>query len=179
VFLFRSASLGYTPLVIANMHGRVAISVQSPATGKSEALMIAISAGSAATLAFLAAGILPAAAFPAAGAHQAGGGNSSIELVGHRGECFCRPYWIEEVYDAHSDRHIAHMRYAPGYHPSVDRYYYWYNRPYTYVSRPRASHSKHVAWCRARYKTYDAKTDTFVGKGMKKYRCNSPYDGRR
>ncbi len=31
----------------------------------------------------------------------------------------------------------------------------------------------------ARYKTYNATTDTFVGKGMIKYRCNSPYDGRR
>ena len=75
------------------------------------------------------------------------------------------------------------MRYAPGYHPSVDRYHYWYNRPYAYnyADRPLAgaSHSKHVNWCRARYKTYNAKTDTFVGKGMTKYRCNSPYDGRR
>jgi hypothetical protein len=37
----------------------------------------------------------------------------------------------------------------------------------------------HVQWCKARYKTYNPRTDTFIGKGRKKYRCNSPYDGRR
>jgi Mrp family chromosome partitioning ATPase len=41
------------------------------------------------------------------------------------------------------------------------------------------SSKKHVKWCRARYKTYNASTDTFVGKGGRKYRCNSPYDGRQ
>lgn len=43
----------------------------------------------------------------------------------------------------------------------------------------RTSNSKHIKWCKARYKTYNVKTDTFIGKGKKKYRCNSPYDGRR
>ena len=35
-----------------------------------------------------------------------------------------------------------------------------------------------VAWCSERYRTYDPATDTFIGKGHKHYRCNSPYDGR-
>lgn len=47
------------------------------------------------------------------------------------------------------------------------------------AKRVRTSNSKHIKWCKARYKTYNVKTDTFIGKGKKKYRCNSPYDGRR
>ena len=47
------------------------------------------------------------------------------------------------------------------------------------MPRQRVSNSRHVKWCKARYKTYNVKTDTFIGKGKKKYRCNSPYDGRR
>lgn len=51
--------------------------------------------------------------------------------------------------------------------------------PYGYAPRYAGTSSrKHVNWCRNRYKTYNARTDTFVGKGMKRYRCNSPYDGR-
>ena len=145
--------------------------------------MIGISVGSAASVAFLAASILSAAAFPVAGVHRTSGGNSSIELAGYRDECPRRPYCMEEIYDPVSDRHISRMRYAPGYHPSDDRYHYWYSPPYAcnYAYRPqaRASHSKHVDWCSARYKTYNAEADTFVGNGMIKYRCNSPYDGRR
>jgi hypothetical protein len=58
-------------------------------------------------------------------------------------------------------------------------YYYgggYYEAP---VEKVRTSNSKHIKWCKARYKTYNVKTDTFIGKGKKKYRCNSPYDGRR
>lgn len=54
---------------------------------------------------------------------------------------------------------------------------YYYGRYHKH--REHASSSKHVKWCRARYKTYNAKTDTFIGKRNKRYRCNSPYDGRR
>ena len=54
----------------------------------------------------------------------------------------------------------------------------WYGNGY-YPRRQHVSSKKHVRWCRNRYKTYNAKTDTFIGKGRKAYRCNSPYDGRR
>ena len=54
----------------------------------------------------------------------------------------------------------------------------YYDRGYE-PRRERVSNKKHVKWCKARYKTYNPKTDTFIGKGKKKYRCNSPYDGRR
>ena len=54
----------------------------------------------------------------------------------------------------------------------------YYDRRYD-RQRERVSNKKHVRWCKARYKTYNPNTDTFIGKGKKKYRCNSPYDGRR
>jgi hypothetical protein len=55
----------------------------------------------------------------------------------------------------------------------------YYDDYYDYGQQPGVSSKKHVKWCRARYKTYNASTDTFVGKGGRKYRCNSPYDGRQ
>ncbi|MFO1120790.1 MAG: BA14K family protein [Hyphomicrobiales bacterium] len=64
--------------------------------------------------------------------------------------------------------------YGGGYYGGYDDY----DDDYVVVTK-RVSHSKHVKWCKARYKTYNPKTDTFIGKGKKKYRCNSPYDGRR
>ena len=48
-----------------------------------------------------------------------------------------------------------------------------------YPRRERVSNRRHVRWCTSRYRTYNASTDTFIGKGKRKYRCNSPYDGRR
>lgn len=58
--------------------------------------------------------------------------------------------------------------------------YAWgYGDVYRYERRHyRASSRKHHKWCQARYKTYNPRTGLFVGKGKKKYRCNSPYDGR-
>lgn len=34
---------------------------------------------------------------------------------------------------------------------------------------------KHVAWCAKRYKTYNARTDTFISYKHGKKRCNSPF----
>jgi hypothetical protein len=31
-----------------------------------------------------------------------------------------------------------------------------------------------VAWCKQRYRTYDARTNTFVGRGYKRYQCRGP-----
>jgi hypothetical protein len=63
-----------------------------------------------------------------------------------------------------------------GYYGGYGGGYYPYGYAPRYASGGTSSR-KHVNWCRSRYKTYNAKTDTFVGKGMKRYRCNSPYDG--
>jgi hypothetical protein len=32
----------------------------------------------------------------------------------------------------------------------------------------------HTAWCKARYKTYNATTDTFIGNDLRPHRCISP-----
>jgi hypothetical protein len=55
----------------------------------------------------------------------------------------------------------------------------YYDDYYDNEQQTGVSSKKHVKWCRARYKTYNVSTDTFVGKGGRKYRCNSPYDGRQ
>jgi hypothetical protein len=67
---------------------------------------------------------------------------------------------------------------------------YWYQKPFKvyrygdfkHGHRHHHAHhhhrSKHAAWCSGRYRSYNPSTDTFVGKGHKHYRCNSPYDAR-
>jgi len=36
--------------------------------------------------------------------------------------------------------------------------------------------SRHVAWCRGRYRSYNPNTNTFTGYDGLQHRCNSPYD---
>ena len=86
-----------------------------------------------------------------------------------------RPYYIEKSCDAYDLRCSARMVYAPGENPGLARYgSYWYP-PAT--RRVRVFNEDHAAWCAARYRTYDASSDTFVGKGYRRYRCHSPYNG--
>lgn len=33
----------------------------------------------------------------------------------------------------------------------------------------------HVQWCLSRYRSYDTRTDTWLGNSGRRYRCNSPY----
>lgn len=57
--------------------------------------------------------------------------------------------------------------YAYGYAP----YYRPYNyRPY-YASRGNA----HVRWCLNRYRSYDPRSNTFLGYDGDRHRCKSPY----
>lgn len=115
-----------------------------------------------------------------------------------------KPYVIEKDCTYGHDRCRARMDYAPHQHAMVVRPgSYWYQKPFLvhsygdyryhrlYHRRPHHHHGhhhhgyhhhhghhhgKHVAWCSGRYRTYDPETDTFVGKGHRRYRCNSPYD---
>lgn len=53
-----------------------------------------------------------------------------------------------------------------------------YNRGYHsggHSSRGNLGIRRHVAWCAKRYKTYNARTDTFISYRHGKKRCNSPY----
>lgn len=100
-----------------------------------------------------------------------------------------KPYVIEKNCTEGFDYCRARMDYAPHQRAMVVRPgSYWYQKPFQiyrygdfkhgHKHRHAASHaSRHVSWCSERYRTYDPATDTFIGKGNRHYRCNSPYDG--
>ena len=65
---------------------------------------------------------------------------------------------------------------------------YYYNRPWwlaapligttVILSTPRVvfrGGSRHVAWCRAQYRSYSARTNTWIAFSGDVRRCNSPY----
>lgn len=86
-----------------------------------------------------------------------------------------RPYFIQKSCNDHDLDCSARMIYAPGENPGRARYgSYWYPPATRHV---RVFNEHHAAWCAYRYRTYDAWSDTFVGKGYKRYRCASPYRG--
>lgn len=86
-----------------------------------------------------------------------------------------RPYYIETSCDMDGLDCTARMVYVPGGNPGTARYgSYWYPRATRHV---RLVNEDHVNWCLARYRTYDPRSNTFVGKGYRHYRCDSPYDG--
>ena len=109
----------------------------------------------------------------------------------HHGIKVWKPYVIEKncVDDFYHCK--VRMDYAPFQRSMVVRPgSYWYQKPFQiyrygdfkhgHKHRHKQSHhgSRHVAWCSGRYRSYDPATDTFVGKGHRHYRCNSPYDAR-
>ena len=94
-----------------------------------------------------------------------------------------KPYVIEKncVEDFNYCR--VRMDYAPFQHATLAKPgSYWYQKPFQHYHYYDHLHdtvsTSHEAWCSERYRTYDPASDTYVGKGMKRYRCNSPYDGR-
>lgn len=109
---------------------------------------------------------------------------------GYHGGHYNRPYY----------RHGYHPRYRPGYYNGYRgprcrswsnscRFYYggwYYNSPWWTVpvigagvvalANGTGNGSRHKAWCQGRYKTYNAKTNTYVASNGKRKQCNSPYD---
>jgi hypothetical protein len=69
---------------------------------------------------------------------------------------------------------------------------YWYATPWWLLTIPFAAAagaaavaspgyyggSAHVRWCSDRYRSYDPRSNTWVGYSGRVYQCNSPYDGR-
>jgi hypothetical protein len=85
-----------------------------------------------------------------------------------------RPYVIEMNCDDNFEHCQPRMSYAPGQHAGLaGPGSYWYQYPHQFRGHHR--HDRHVAWCADRYRTYDPHTDTFIGRGYKRYRCVSPY----
>lgn len=150
--------------------------------------MFKILVSSVAALAFMASDILPIAAMPIPKISQMT--NAKIVTDGMATEVSSRRDYYYKKKRRHNRPHI-YFYYNPWpyyYQPYRDpffygRYPYWndyYFDDYDYDYRPRMriSHNKHTKWCKAHYRTYNVKSDTFVGKNRKRYRCNSPYDRR-
>jgi hypothetical protein len=53
-----------------------------------------------------------------------------------------------------------------------DRFGYYYPD----YSDDEGYSSAHYRWCRKRYRSYDARTNTFMGNDGRRHRCDSPYD---
>jgi BA14K-like protein len=120
-----------------------------------------------------------AAAIPAvkqfAGGDVINGGNSLLVEVAYR--CWSgRPCW-----DRH--RHGNRYRYRYG---RYNHYYggYYYSNPWWLVSVPiviggsryrGGGSSRHVAWCYDRYRSYNARTNTWVSYSGNVNQCISPY----
>ncbi len=43
------------------------------------------------------------------------------------------------------------------------------------ATTPTGQTSDHVRWCAERYRSYDPRTDTYMGYDGYRHRCNSPY----
>ena len=104
-----------------------------------------------------------------------------------------KPYVVEKNCVDDFYRCKVRMDYAPFERSMVVKPgNYWYQKPfkvYRYGDFEHGDHhhhhhaynhsgSRHVAWCSDRYRTYNPETDTYVGKGYRHYRCDSPYDAR-
>ncbi len=145
--------------------------------------MIKILVSSTAALAFIASSVLPVAALTVPRTGQMPDVNS-VTVVKHRGDSEWwykkkRRYSRPRVYFYYNPWPYYGYRYDPHYYrrgPYWNDYFYDYD--YFYRPRVRFSHSKHVKWCRAHYRTYNVRTDKFTGRGGKKYWCDSPYDRR-
>jgi hypothetical protein len=83
------------------------------------------------------------------------------------------------------NRHGQRYRYRrPGY--AYYRDGYWYGSPWwlgaatgaiigsAIVGSAAASSDAHIDYCLSRYRTYDPQTDTYIGKGGRRYRCVGP-----
>jgi len=75
------------------------------------------------------------------------------------------------------DRHRHGPRYKhrrPGF-----RFYfggYWYSNPWWSYSVPRRYYvNRHVEWCLGRYRSYNPRTDMYLGYDGHYHRCRSPY----
>jgi hypothetical protein len=103
-------------------------------------------------------------------------GISPPAVASHRPLRVDRPYVIEKTCNPEFKQCHPRMKYAPGQHAGLaGAGSYWYQHAYGHYHG--YSRSKHARWCASRYRTYDPGSDTFVGKGYTRYRCNSPYDG--
>ena len=75
------------------------------------------------------------------------------------------------------DRHRHGPRYKhrrPGFRFHFGGY--WYSNPWWSYSAPRRYYvNRHVEWCLGRYRSYNPRTDMYLGFDGHYHRCRSPY----
>ena len=132
----------------------------------------------------IAASAVPANAFTAAAPAVKAGISSEllpgVTFAKHRKKK--RVKWLyHRKYHGHRKRHRDHIfRFHLGgyYYPYpfwqniYDDGYWYYADDFDYGSDYKA----HVWWCLNRYRSYDIRSDTFMGYDGRRHRCNSPYD---
>jgi hypothetical protein len=53
---------------------------------------------------------------------------------------------------------------------------YWYNNPWWFYSVPRRHYgNRHIEWCLGRYRSYNPRTDMYLGYDGRYHYCRSPY----
>ena len=123
-----------------------------------------------------------AAAVGSAQAQSAGAMTAPALAIGHSAEAAATAELVGHRYHRrHYRRHDRHgggvyFRFGGGSFSLTvppPRYYPRYRRHYDY---PRASYSRHVDWCYARYKSYRHWDNTFQPYHGPRRQCFSPYD---
>jgi hypothetical protein len=89
--------------------------------------------------------------------------------------------WRGRDYPRYRNRQGSYRHYRNGY---------YYSSPWWLLTIPFAAAagaaiansgsdgSSHVRWCSDRYRSYNPRSNTWVGYSGQVYQCNSPYDGR-
>ncbi len=102
-----------------------------------------------------------------------------VEKVGHRGKRHHR-YNRHRHGRRYRHRHGRYKHYYGGYWYGVP---WWLGRPYYgtpyydpyYDVEPAPTSGAHEEWCYRKYRSYNARTDTFRGYDGYDHRCISPY----
>ncbi|MFO1184937.1 MAG: BA14K family protein [Bauldia sp.] len=82
-------------------------------------------------------------------------------------------YYGQTYYGYYPQNYYSYPQYSYG------TYGYGYGWPQTYAypqaTYPQVATNDHVAWCQARYRSYNVQTDSFTGYDGRLHRCESPY----
>ena len=98
-------------------------------------------------------------------------GSTNIEQVQMKKKRWQYNKWQHGDRKRKRDRH--HRHYRDGF---------WYSSPFWFsftvplAASRYGSGSAHVEWCYDRYRSSDARTDTFMGYDGRRHYCNSPYN---
>jgi hypothetical protein len=116
------------------------------------------------------AGALPSAALEIPSVQDIGTQSSDLLIqAGHR-----HRYRYNRHH--HGNRYRYYRR---GYPHFYGGFYYawpwWYSSPYYYYPRRAYAYGAHERWCLNRYRSYNPRTDMFLGYDGRYHYCNSPY----